>query len=996
MKRHIHSLSLLAIVAILIVSCTGTNYRVGETYSGFKLEKKEFLKETNCDVMLFKHIKSGARLVKIAADDPNKMFAITFRTTPENDWGTPHVMEHSVLNGSRNFPVKSPFDLLIKGSLNTFLNAMTSSDWTTFPVASMNEKDYFNLMHVYLDAVMFPNLLTDDRIMKQEGWHYELNDVNDEITIKGVVYNEMQGAYSSPERELGYQNDRVLFPDNTYGVESGGYPQAIPGLNQEYFVNFHKKYYHPSNSVIMLYGNANLEKELAFIDSNYLSQFTDNGQKITIEPQKPFDAPKEIEVTYSAPEGAELKDNTYLTYNVVTGSATDRLLNAGLSVIAQAMVSLETAPLRVALQNAGIGKNVYAYCYANVQNVFNITVLNANPEDKDRFKQIVDSTLARCAADGFDEKAVAGIINSTEFSLREGNTPQKGLMCLYQLTSSMYEGDDVFEGLRYEDLMAKLKEGVKGTLLQDIIKNNLIGNPHALLTVCKPEPGKEAKIAQQTRQELAKLKKSMTKEQLEKMVADTKELIEYQKTDDTPEQIATIPMLALDDIDPKVNNYYEVTEKSMANTKTLFFPEFTSDIVYTNLYFNLFALPQELLPYAKLLDYLIGNLNTENYSYGDFENETNIQTGGLYTFMTVYTEKNDDAHLLPKLVVSGKATVDKSQQLADLILELVNKTKFDDVARLKELIARHQSSIESKVKSNGSAYAATRLSSYFSNQGMLMEKINGLDYYNFITKINNDFDSNSQDVIAKLSQVAQLLFTRNNLIIGVACSQSNYKQLEPVFTKMIEALPEGDNTLNEWKFDLQPKNEGLMAPSKVQYVLKGFNFKQLKYPWNGKIRVLRQILSSDYLQNTIRVRGGAYGGYCVFQPNGNASFVSYRDPNLKETLDNYDATPEFLKNFAADSVEMLRYIIGTVSAMENPTTPSIRASMAVDNYFSKRTKADMEVERQAVLSTTVDDIKGYEQMVSDILKQNVYCVYGSNMKIQENKDLFKNVYNVAK
>lgn len=996
MKKRFLALTLLIVAAIMSACTTGKDYKVGETYNGFKLEKKEFVKETNCDVLLFKHIKSGARLVKVAADDENKMFSITFRTVPENDWGTPHIMEHSVLNGSENFPVKSPFDLLIKGSLNTFLNAMTSSDFTTYPVASMNEKDYFNLMHVYLDAVLFPNLRTDDRIMKQEGWHYELNDAKEEITLKGVVYNEMKGAYSSPSRELGYQNDRVLFPDNTYGVESGGYPQAIPNLTQDYFVKFHEKYYHPSNSVIMLYGNADLDKELAFIDASYLSKFDDNGEKITIPLQKPFEAKKEIEVTYGVPEGSEVKDNTFLTYNVVTGLTSDHVLNYGLSIIAEAMVGLETAPLRVALQEAGIGKNVYAYCGGNLQNVFNITVLNANPEDKAKFNEIVEATFAKCAAEGFDAKAIEGIINSYEFQLREGNTPQKGLMCLFQLSNSMFEGDDVFAGLRYEDAIAKVKEGAKGTMFQDIIKNNLIGNPHTLLTVCKPEIGKEAKIAEQTRKQLAEYKKSLSKEQLDQLVADTKALIEYQKEEDNLDDVAKIPMLALSDIAPEVNYYYEVKEKSIAGAKTLHSPEFTNNIVYTNLYFNLYALPQDLIPYAKLLDYLIGSLSTENYTYGDLENEKNINTGGLYTYITSYTESNDDNKLQPKFVVTGKATIDKSDKLADLMLELISKTKYDDVDRLKELIQRHQASTESSVKNNGSNYAATRLSSYISNSGMFNEATRGVDYYNFITEVNSNFATNSQDVIAKLNQVAELLFTKDNMVIGITCSDDNYKVFEPAFTKLTNALPEGSNSLNAWKFDLQAKNEGLMSASKVQYVLKGYNFKQLGYSWDGKIQVLKQILSTNYLQNCIRVRGGAYGGYCVFSKNGNASFVSYRDPNLKETLENYDATPEFIKTFDVDSTEMLRYIIGTISNIEGPTTPSMRGSMAINNYFNKTTKAELEAERKAILTTTVEDIRSYEKMVSDILSKNVYCVYGSDMKIKENKDLFKNIYNVTK
>lgn len=995
MKKRFLSIALL-VVAVVVSSCSGSKYKVGETYNGFKLEKKEFVQEMNCDVLQFKHTKSGARLLKVAANDDNKLFSITFFTTPNDDSGVPHILEHSVLNGSEHFPVKSPFDVLIKGSLNTFLNAMTGSDLTTYPVASMNEKDYFNLMHVYLDAVLFPNLRTDDRIMKQEGWHYELNDINEEVTIKGVVYNEMKGSFSSPTSELNYVNNKVLFPDNTYGVSSGGYPQAIPTLTQEKFVAFHQQYYHPSNSFILLYGDANLDKELAFIDSEYLSKFDDNGMKTTVEPQKPFEAKKELVATYNMPEGSATKDNTYLTYSVVTGSGTDAELSMGLELIADAMVNHETAPLRLALRNAGIGKDVYAYASNNLQNVFQIMVINANPEDKDKFNEIVESTMAKVAAEGLDADAVEGLLNRKEFRLREGNTPHKGLMSLFSVINSMwYNAQDPIAGLRFEEPIAKIKEGIKGTLLQDIVKNNLIGNPHTLLTVMKPEVGKEAKIVAQTRKELAEYKKSLSKEQLEQLVADTKALVEYQKESDKPEDVAKVPMLQLADISPEVQ-YYQVEEKSIADVKTLHFPEYTNNIVYANLYFDLKAIPQEMIPYAELLSTIIGDMSTETYTYGELQNAMNKHTGGVYTSVSTRIENDNDSKLIPQFVITGKSTIDKCQKMIELTGEIVNKTKYSDIERLKELITRHQASVEMNVKNDGRGIATTRMMSYYSPSAMFNELTNGLEYYNFITGVKNKFETNSQEVIDNLNKVAQMIFTKKNLILGVTCSNENMATFNPAFTTFVSTLPEGDGKTYDWNFNYEVKNEGLMSASKVQYVIQGYNFKELGYEWNGKIRVLNQVLSREYLHNTVRVQGGAYGGYSSFSSSGNALFASYRDPNLKETLDNYAGAPEFLKKFDVDDVEMTRFIIGTISGMQGPTTPSSRGNMAIGNYFSKRTKAQMMADRKDVLSTTKEDIRSFEKMVSDILAKNVYCVFGSDAKIQDNKALFKNVYNVVK
>ena len=994
--RKLSFVLLLAATCALCACSGGNTYKEGESYHGFRLEKKEFVKEMNCDVLQFKHTKSGARLIKVAADDDNKLFSITFFTTPMDDTGVPHIMEHSVLNGSEKFPVKSPFDILLKGSLNTFLNAMTGDDLTTYPVASMNEKDYFNLMDVYLNAVLFPNLRTDDRILKQEGWHYELNDVNDEITIKGVVYNEMKGSFSNPQTELRYQVDRNLFPDNTYGAESGGYPSAIPSLTQEQFVKFHQEFYHPSNSFILLYGNADLDKELAFIDTDYLSKFTDNGKRITIEPQKPFAAKKNLDITYSAAEGSNTADNTFLNYRIVTGSSTDYTLKAALSIIADAMVNHETAPLREALREAGIGKDVYAFASSANQIKFSIAVQNANPEDRGRFEQIVEQTMAKVAAEGFDADAVEGIFNSREFRLREGNSPNKGLMALYSLIHSMwFDQNDPIAGMRYENTIAEVKEGIKGTMLQDIVKQHLLGNPHTLVTTMRPEVGKEAKIEAETRKQLAEYKKSLSREQLEQLVADTKALIEYQKEPDSPEAIASVPMLALSDISPDVK-FYSVEEKTMAGIKTLHHSDFTSNILYTKLMFDLKAIPQELIPYASMLSALLGNMSTEHYTYGALENAMNKHTGGISTYVDSYLEQNDDSKLIPQFVITAKANADKGKEMMELIGEIINTTKLDDIDRLKNLMLRLQANAEYSVKNDGRAVATNRMLSYFSNVGMFDEICDGLEFYRFITELHKKIEGGqTQEVVDKLRQTAQLLFCQKNLILGIVCSNSNLSGFTPSFTEFVNTLPQGDGTIHDWKFTHEAKNEGLMAASKVQYVIQGGSFAQLGHKYDGKIRVMSQVLSREYLQNTVRVQGGAYGGYCSFAPTGRVIFGSYRDPNLKETFDNYAGAPEYLRNFEADDVEMTRFIIGTISGMEGPTTPMSRGYTAISNYFTKTTKEQKLAERKAVLSTTKDDIRAYAPMVEEVLKQNIYCVFGGESKIQQHKDLFKTTYNVV-
>ena len=994
MKRLFSVFFLGALIALIWACQPKDKFEVGKVYNGFKLEQKKFVEEVNAECLYFTHEKSGAKLMKIMADDENKLFNIAFKTTPATDCGTPHIIEHSVLNGSKNFPVKSPFDILTKGSLNTFLNAMTGSDYTTYPVASMNEKDYFNLMHVYLDAVFNPLLHEDDRIFKQEGWHYELNSIEDEITYKGVVYNEMKGAFSQPYRELDFLTYKTLFPDNTYGVSSGGYPTEIPKLSVEQFRAFHKKYYHPSNSFIMLYGNADLGKELEFIDKNYLSAYDKSDDVITIPEQKGFSERKEVVGTYPVAEGAETTDKTYLTYSFVFGSNTDPELNLALRILSQALVGHESAPLRLAIQEAGIGKDVYAYSDDSKQHVFVIGVENANPEDKGKFEEIIFNTLNEVATEGFDKEMIDGIVNRIEFNLREGNTPHKGMMYMYRTVPYVFFAGDPYLGLEFEKPLANVKEGLENGLLEDIIKKDFIDNNFALMTVLQPEQGLEKERSEKIKQELADYKASLSEEELEQLVEETKALKEYQESEDDPEKVAMIPMLELSDIE-KDAKFYEVEEKKTEDTKVLFYNDFTNNILYTNLYFDIRVLPQELIPYANLLSELIGSMNTKDYTFGELDNQLNKNTGSFYTYLNTYLVKHSTDNFIPQFVVSLKATEDKEEIAMDLMAEIINNTNYNDPERLKTLMQRHYSNMMYFINNQGINVALTRLSSYQTPYGMYNEMISGYDYYKFINDLMTNFDSNQDEIIENLNKTAELLFNQKNMVASVTCSDKNYESFESALKKLNAELPSENIEMKGWKFAPEVKNEGLMSMSKVQYVTKGGNFKKLGYEWNPKMRVLNQILSREYLQTQIRVIGGAYGGFAGFGPSGNVYFASYRDPNLSESLENYDATPIFLETFDVDEQEMTRFIIGTIANIDGPTTASQRGSRAVSNYFEKTTQKEAQEERDAILSTTVEDIKSFKKLVQDVLNENAICVYGNDQKIQENEKLFDTTFNVA-
>lgn len=966
----------------------------GCSYHGFTLKEKRFVREVNAECLEFIHENTGARLFKIAANDPNKLFSITFKTLPENDCGTPHILEHSVLNGSKSFPVRSPFDVLLKGSLHTFLNAMTASDHTTYPVASMNLTDYFNLMHVYLDAVFRPMMHEDPMILKQEGWHYELNSPESPIIIKGVVYNEMKGAFSNPLYQLYYHMSKNLFPDNAYGFSSGGHPDAIPKLTSDYFSEYHRRYYHPSNSYILLYGDADLHRELEFIHEMYLKDFNRLQEAIELPLQSPFGELKTVIESYPSPEGDSLKDNTYLSLSFVANHTSERLESLALDIIVNAMVNHESAPVRLALQDAGIGKEVMGWFNEGQQNVINIIVQNANPNDMERFREIVFSALHNAVSEGFDKTTVEGIMNRNEFQLKEGDTPQKGLMYFDLMVQSWLFEDNPFFGLEYEEPLMQLKDQINSGLLENLTRKYLLENPHGVLLSMNPETGLQKTLDANLETKLRDYKKSLNQNEVDNLIRETQQLSEYQQKEDTPEALETIPMLKLSDI-PENALFYELNMVDNDGIQIMHHDVFTNGIVYTSFYFDVRCLPQELIPYASLMTALLGKLSTHKYSYGDLENQINIHTGGFTSNLATFLHQRRDENLVPQLVVSAKAITGKTDLMLDLMFEILSGTIFTDQERLKQVIRRHHAQIDANIRQNGMNYAMNRAGSGYSRRGYFNEWTSGVEYYRVLTEITKNFDSKSSIIGGKLIETAYRLFSQRNLKVLVVCPAEDLESFRLKLTGKIERMHLGSGQFFPWNLNLERKNEAILSASQVQYVVKSFDFKQLGYEWTGHMHVLSQILSTDWLQNQIRVQGGAYGGFCGFAPHGNTYFASYRDPNLRETLAAIDATPGYIRNFHADKDTLTRYIIGTISNLDQPKTPSQKGSAAMHYFFEGTTAEMLNKERQEILSIRSEDIRGMAEMVEDILKCNNYCVYGNEGKIMAHADMFDGLIRIV-
>ncbi|SNS99608.1 hypothetical protein SAMN05446037_103228 [Anaerovirgula multivorans] len=973
-------------------------FQVGENYNGFKLLEEKEIKEMNSIGRIFEHEKSGAGLLYIQNDDDNKVFSITFRTPPTDSTGLPHILEHSVLCGSRKFPAKDPFVELAKGSLNTFLNAMTFSDKTMYPIASRNDKDFLNLMDVYLDAVFYPNIYEKPQILAQEGWHYELENLEEEIAYKGVVYNEMKGAFSSPEQVLFRKMQDSLFPDTTYKYDSGGDPEVIPDLTQEQFLSFHKKLYHPSNSYIYLYGNGDIMEHLRLMNEEYLDNFGKIQVDSEISLQEPYKEPKASTVEYSVSADESEDNKTFLSLNFVVGKATNPELHLAFDILTYLLLDTSAAPLKKALLEADLGKDVFgAYDHSILQPVLSVVVKNTNEEEKERFERIVFDTLQQLVKKGIDKKLIEAAINIHEFKLREadyGRYP-KGLMyCMKSMESWLYNESPLLH-LNYAATLEKIKTALTTNYFEKLIEKHLIKNQHRSLLIVKPKKGLAQEKEEEVKQKLSDYKEKLSKEDLQKLIENTEALKKYQEAPNDPEDLIKIPLISLEDIEAKAETI-PLVEKTEENVPVLHHPMFTNEIAYINLLFDTTVVPQNLIPYISLLSFTLGKVSTEKYSYEDLSNEMNIYTGGIDFRADAYSLKDDDGTYFPKMIARSSALVKQIPKLFELLGEMIGKSKYDEVKRLKEIIREVKSRLEMNILQDGHIVAARRATSYFSPIGHYKEICTGIEFYQFIEELERNFDNKLQEIQSNLQKVASMIFNKNNLLVSVTIEEKDYEVYKQSFNSLMEYIKDETFEKHQYLFDYSIKNEGLLTSSKVQYVAKAYNFNKLGHNYTGHLQVLKTIVGLNYLWNKVRVTGGAYGAMAGFSRNGNLYFTSYRDPNLERTLKVYDEAYQYIQQFSADEREMTKYIIGTISKMDAPLTPFMKGQEATANYISKIEYEDLQNERDEVLKTKPEDIKSLSSLIKDVMNQNYLCVLGNEGKIKSNKEVFEHLVNVFK
>lgn len=961
----------------------------------YEVQKEEDLKGIKAKGYLLRHRKSGARVVYIENDDNNKVFSIGFRTPPSDSTGVPHIMEHSVLCGSRNFPAKDPFVELVKGSLNTFLNAMTYPDKTVYPVASCNDQDFQNLMHVYMDAVFYPNIYEHEEIFRQEGWNYQLDSAEDKLKYNGVVYNEMKGAFSSPEGVLDRVILNTLFPDTSYANESGGDPEVIPELTYEQFLDFHRKYYHPSNSYIYLYGDMDIEEKLHWLDQEYLGKYDREPVDSRIRFQEPFAEMQEKVIPYSIASEESEEDNTYLSYNKVVGTSLDKELYLAFQILDYALLSAPGAPLKKALTDAGIGKDIMgSYDNGIYQPIFSVIAKNANEEQKEEFIQVIEDVLRASVKNGIDTKAIEAGINYYEFRYREadfGNYP-KGLMYGLQMMDSwLYDEEKPFIHIEALDTFEFLKKQIGTGYYEELIQKYLLDNPHGAIVIVTPEKGRTARMEAELEEKLQKYKESLTAEEVEAFVQKTQALEAYQSEPESEENLEKIPVLKREDISREIEPIIN-EEMTLAGVPVIFHEIETNGIGYVDVLFDMSLVEEQDLPYVGILQSVLGIIDTKRYDYGTLFNEINVNTGGISTSLELY---NDVTNIREKAFkatfeIKGKALYGKLPVAFDMMREILMESKLNDGKRIREILAMLKSRLLMKFQSSGHVTAVLRAQSYASPAAKLKDMTNGIAFYETVSYIEEHFEEEKEKLSEKLIDLSKKLFCGDNMMLSYTAAREGLEGLEEMVEKLKNSLH--TRTAEEDKrcvIHCEKKNEGFKTASKVQYVAKAGNFIDLGVAYTGALQILKVIMSYDYLWQNIRVKGGAYGCMSNFNRIGEGYFVSYRDPNLKRTLDVYDGVVDYLKNFTVSERDMTKYIIGTMSGIDQPMTPASKGERSMNLYMNKVSAEMIREERNQILDAEQDDIRALYKVAEAVLQADQMCVIGGEDKIEEEKELFK-------
>ena len=968
-------------------------YDFSQIPDAYELIHSEYIPEVRSMAGLLRHKKTGARLALLSNDDDNKVFNIGFRTPPADSTGVAHIMEHSVLCGSEKYPAKDPFVELCKGSLNTFLNAMTYPDKTIYPLASYNDKDFVNLMDVYLDAVFHPNIYLTDKTFRQEGWHYELADEESPVFVNGVVYNEMKGAFSSPDEVLNRKISETLYPDITYGVESGGDPDYIPDLTYERYLDFHRRYYHPSNSYIYLYGDMDMTERLEYLDREYLGRYDYLEIDSHIDLQPAFETPALCRAEYPAEE--EAGDNAaYMAVSWVLPAGQDAKLSLAFQILEYALMEASGAPLKKALLDRELGEDIYGSLETSLQQPYlSIVIKNMDERRRDEITAVIRETLEQLVRDGLNRRTLEGALGYYEFKSREsdfGRWP-KGLMYGLQMMDSwLYDDDAAFTLLKYQQAYGQLKEDLDRGYFEDLIRTWLLKNTHQSVLLLCPSGGLAAAREQARTEKMAALKASLDPVALRQMIADTADLKAYQ-TEPTPKEVLEqIPLLEISDIRRSAAPLYN-KEIRAEEVPVLIHDIPTNGIDYVNLIFDIGHIPEEDIPYLGILSEVIGSMDTAAYSYSELNDEVNLSTGGITTAIMIYGREQKDAYR-PVLEVHARALHEKLDSMLALTWEMLAATSLADTRRLKEVLMQQKSRMEMNFMSAGHSTAVSRAMSYISQGTWFKENTDGIAFYQFLSDLLKDYDSRCGQLTEKLTALARKIFRRDRLMVSWTAEEAQIMEGLPKVLAMTGRLfaPSGEEEPRVYVGTCPYRNEAFTTQGTVQYNACVTNIAEQGIPYHGSIQVLKNVLANDYLWNNVRVKGGAYGCMCAFAVSGKSYLTSYRDPKLSETYEIYNGAADYVRSLTLDERELTKYIIGAIGAVDIPMTPLMNGARSEGAYLTGRTYEMIQKSRDELLDTTVEDLRALAPAVAALAAGHRCCV-GSESSIRGEEAMFEQV-----
>lgn len=962
-----------------------------ENMKAYEVIQQRLLTDIHSEGIYLVHKKSGAKIVIASNDDANKVFFIGFRTPPKDSTGVAHIIEHTVLCGSEKFPVKDPFIELLKGSMNTFLNAMTYPDKTIYPVASCNDKDFQNLMDVYMDAVLHPNIYKEQNIFRQEGWHYELNSPEEDLTINGVVYNEMKGVFSSADSVIEREILNSLYPDTVYKNESGGNPDVIPKLSYEQYLDFHRTYYHPSNSYIYLYGDMDVEEKLKWLDQEYLCRYDRLDVDSEIPLQKPFNEPIEVERYYSISSSESEENNSYLSYNWAVGTNLDRVQYIAFDILDYALLNSQGAPIKQALLDAGIGADIYGgYDSGVLQPYFSVVAKNANRSEQERFCQIIHDVLAEQAEKGLNKTTLLAAINGAEFKFREadfGRFP-KGLMFGLQILDSwLYDDAQPFLHMDEIEVYADLREKIETGYFEELIRKYFLNNTHASQVRILPKKGLNAEKEQELQKKLNEYRDSLSGAEIQNLIDETKALAEYQEAPSLKEDLDKIPLLSREDM-KKISDPYSNIEEQVDGIPFLWHDYDTNGIVYLDYLFDVHHIPEEKVPYLAILKTLMGRLDTAEYKFIDLTNEINLYTGGISSEMNAFAVVNGSKEYEAKFEIRMRTLEANLTKTMELAKSMMLHTLFTDEKRIYEVLAQTKSRLQTELSENGNTVAATRALSYYSRRAKYADLIHGIGLYRVLEEIVSDYENQKDALKTVLENLVREIMQPSGLMVSCTSSEQGFAQVKENVTLIRDELF-ADTEKNDTEVSLSGcKNEGFMDASQIQYVALAGNFRKAGYSYQGALRIFRCIMNYEYLWQNVRVRGGAYGCSCNTGRGGDIVFFSYRDPNLERTLDVYRGVVEYLKNFDVDERDMTRFVIGTFSEMDAPLTPVSQGRRSLGAFLTGVTYEMIQKDRDEVLNADQQSIRELADMLQAVLAASYVCAIGNEEKLKQESELF--------